>query len=138
MMEHGDTPRQGDLDGRGNLSERALVDFIVWFLKVAVDQIDFMTTLYDLKTLAARLKRLAEIRWRPEAGLLLAHMLHRGEMPRGEASQITGLSVRSSSDLIQTLVKDGILESETPKGPVFLRFKADFADVLFPRLFPET
>ena len=138
MMEHADTPRRGDLDGRGNLSERALSDFIAWFLKVAVDQLDFMAELYDLKGLVSRLKRLAGIKWRPEAGALLAHVLHRGEMPRGEASHITGLSVRTSSDLVQTLVSDEILASETPKGPVFLRFKADFADVLFPRLFPET
>ena len=138
MMEHADSPRQGDLDGRGNLSEQALKDFIVWFLKVAVDQLDFMANLYDLNGLAARLKRLAGIRWRPEAAPLLVHVLHRGGMPRGEASRVTGLGIRSSSDLVQTLVKDGMLESETPKGPVFLRFKADFADVLFPRLFPET
>ena len=139
MMERADTPRQGDLDGRGNLSERALKEFIVWFLKVMVDQIDFMASLYDLKTLASRLRRLAEIRtdWRREAGVLLDYILRRGEMPRGEAAQVTGLSARSSSDLLGKLIKDGIIQSETPKGPVSLRFKADFADVLFPRLFPE-
>jgi Fic family protein len=138
MMEHADTPRQGDLDGRGNLSERALADFIVWFLKVIDDQLDFMDELYDLKGLTARLKRLAEIKWRPEVAPLLVQVLHRGEMPRGEASHVTGLGTRTSSGLIQTLVRDGILDSETPKGPVFLRFKADYADVLFPRLFPES
>ena len=31
-MDRADTPRQGDLDGRGNLSERALVEFSEWFL----------------------------------------------------------------------------------------------------------
>ncbi|HEY5237022.1 MAG TPA: Fic family protein [Rhizomicrobium sp.] len=138
MMEHADAPRQGDLDGRGNLSERALKDFIAWFLKIMVDQLDFMTKLYDLPALAGRLHRLAEIEWRPEAGPLLEYVLRRGEVPRGEASHVTGLGVRSTSDLVQRLVKDGILQSETPKSPLFLRFKADFSDVLFPRLFPET
>jgi Fic family protein len=28
MMDHADTPRQGDLDGRGDLSKRALTEFI--------------------------------------------------------------------------------------------------------------
>lgn len=139
MMEHADKPRQGDLDGRGNLSERALKEFIVWFLKVMVDQIDFMASLYDLKTLASRLRRLTEIHtdWRRETGVLLDYILRRGEMPRGEAAQITGLSARSASDLLGKLVKDGIIQSETPKGPVSLRFKADYADILFPRLFHE-
>jgi len=31
-MDYADTPRQGDLDGRGNLSEKALIDFVTWFL----------------------------------------------------------------------------------------------------------
>lgn len=31
-----------------------------------------------------------------------------------------------------------LLASETPKGPVLLRFPADALDALFPKLFPET
>lgn len=34
MMDHADTPRQGDRDGRGNLSEAALHSFCRWFLQV--------------------------------------------------------------------------------------------------------
>ncbi|WP_352968637.1 hypothetical protein [Mesorhizobium sp. M1406] len=32
----------------------------------------------------------------------------------------------------------GLLASETPKGPVSLRYSADALDALFPKLFPET
>src|SRR6266851_3840123 len=46
MMDHADMPRQGDLDGRGNLSQRALADFVTWFLRVCLDQITFMTSLF--------------------------------------------------------------------------------------------
>lgn len=139
MMEHADTPRQGDLDGRGNLSQRGLVDFTVWFLKVVDDQLTYMASLYDLPALEGRLHRLVEVRgWREEAALILEHVLRRGDMPRGEAARITGLGVRSASDLLNKLVADGILKSDTPKGPVFLRFGTDTADTLFPRLFPET
>jgi len=138
-MARADAPREGDFDGRGNLSERALKEFVAWFLKVMIDQLDFMASLYDLKTMETRLRRLAEVRtdWRRETAGLLEYILRRGEMPRGEAPQITGLSPRSSSDMLRQLMKDGIIQSETPKGPVSLRFKADFADILFPRLFPE-
>ena len=63
MMEAADTPRQGDLDGRGNLSERALVEFMAWFLRVAIDRVSFIleardadqpqTLQVDFQTLAA-------------------------------------------------------------------------------------
>jgi Fic family protein len=58
MMDHADLPRQGDLDGRGNLS-------------------------------------------------------------------------------LGTLIEDGLLGSETPKGPASLRFPAQAVDILLPPLFPE-
>ena len=60
MMDLADTPRQGDLDGRGNLSERALTEFIVWFLRVCLDQVTFMSSLFELDTLAKRLRGYAE------------------------------------------------------------------------------
>jgi hypothetical protein len=41
LMDHADSPRQGDRDGRGNLSEAALKDFCEWFLTIALDQVRF-------------------------------------------------------------------------------------------------
>ena len=49
-------PRQGDLDGRGNLSRKALSEFTAWFLKVCLDQVTFMSGLFALDTLVDRLK----------------------------------------------------------------------------------
>jgi hypothetical protein len=51
---------------------------------------------------------------------------------------VTGLRERSARDLLGALVVDGILASDTPKGPVSLRFPLDAAEMLFPALFPET
>jgi len=48
MMDLADTPRQGALDGRGGLSERALIDFVAWFLSVALEQVTFMSELFVL------------------------------------------------------------------------------------------
>ncbi len=138
MMDHADMPRQGDLDGRGNLSRRALADFSAWFLKVCLDQVTFMTGLFALDTLAGRLRLYAERRvWRPEAWLLLERVLQQGEVPRGDAARITGLKERSARDLLALLVADGILGSDSPKGPVSLRFPLQAIELLFPSLFPE-
>ena len=81
MMDHADMPRQGDLDGRGNLSRRALADFTAWFLKVCLDQVTFMTGLFALDTPSGqRLRLCAERRqWRPEAFLLLDRILQQGK-----------------------------------------------------------
>src|SRR5277367_5888257 len=56
MMDYADTPRQGDLDGRGNLSLKALNEFTVWFLRVCLDQVTFMSGLFALDTLVERLR----------------------------------------------------------------------------------
>ena len=138
MMDYADSPRQGDLDGRGNLSEKALSDFIAWFLKVCLDQVTFMTSLFDLERLGERLKRYADQEgFKPEAYRLLDETLLRGELPRGDAERVTGLKERTARDLLASLVEDGILGSDTPKGPVSLRFPMKAVEVLFPRLFPE-
>lgn len=50
-----DAPRKGDLDGRGNLSHEELLNFCRYFLKAAIDQIDFMASLLDTDNLLARM-----------------------------------------------------------------------------------
>ncbi|MBI1206840.1 MAG: hypothetical protein GC191_06070 [Azospirillum sp.] len=70
---------------------------------------------------------------KPEAFDLLEQVLQ-----RGEAAHITGFKERSARDLLTALVADDILSSDTPKGPVSLRFPLDAAEALFPNLFPET
>jgi Fic family protein len=139
MMDLADTPRQGDLDGRGNLSERALVDFITWFLRVAIDQVTFMSSLFDLDALAERLRILVvQRKLKPEAARLLVETLMRGEIERGEASRITGLPERSARRVVNDLSEEGLLASATPKGSISLRFPVHTLEVLFPRLYPHT
>ena len=140
MMDYADTPRQGDLDGRGNLSQRALNDFVLWFLRVCHDQVTFMSGLFDLDGLAVRLRRLVDRNQtlKPETSRLLEEALIRGEFERGEAARITGLPERTARRVLADAVTSGLLGSETPKGKLSLRFPADTMDTLFPRLFPES
>lgn len=139
MMDYADTPRQGSLDGRGNLSLRALSGFTAWFLNVCADQVTFMSGLFDLDRIEERLRAYVarHDRLRPEAVHILDEVLVRGEMARGDAPRITGLKERTARDLLGVLTEDGILASETPKGPVSLRFPTHTVDTLFPFLFPQ-
>ena len=136
MMDHADMPRQGDLDGRGNLSLRALNEFVLWFLRVCLDQVTFMSSLFELDTLARRLRTFVERgSLKPEAAHLLEEALFRGSFERGDARRITGLPERTARRILNDVVEAGLLASETPKGAVSLRFPTSVLDVLFPQLF---
>jgi Fic family protein len=137
MMDLADSRRENDLDGRGNLSLHALIDFTTWFLEVSLDQLRFMIELFDLDTLAKRLRTWAERdgRFKPEVGRLLQEAAIRGEFDRGEAARITGLPERTARRVLNDACAAGLLASDTPKGPVSLRFPPDDAEAMFPRLF---
>jgi Fic family protein len=140
MMDHADALRQGDLDGRGNLSQRALSEFVLWFLKVSLDQAQFMSSLFELDRLLRRLRDFVERNknLNAEAARLLEEALIRGEFERGEITRITGLPERTARRVLNDTIATGLLASDTPKGAVSLRFPVDALDILFPRLFPET
>src|SRR6185437_14841582 len=128
MMDRADAPREGDLDGRGNLSRAALIEFTRWFLEVALDQVNFMASLFHIQTLAKRLRMLVERSetLKGEAAALLEAALMFGEIERGAAPR-----------MLNDAVDAGLLASVSPKGPVSLRFPEGVLEVLFPRLYPE-
>jgi len=138
MMDRADSPRDGDLDGRGNLSEKALVEFTSWFLQICIDQVRFMSEMFDLDTLGERYRRFVARHdsLKPESAHLLVEALVRGQLERGEAPRITGLPERTARRVLNDVVGKGLLGSRTPKGPVSLRFPADVVDELFPKLYP--
>jgi len=140
MMDLADTPRQGDLDGRGNLSLRSLNEFTLWFLKVCLDQARFMSELLELNTLKSRVRRFAERNpsLKAGSGSLLEEALLRGEFERGEITRITGLPERTARRVLANLASVGLLASRTEKGPVSLRFPETVLEDLFPRLYPQT
>lgn len=139
MLAAADSPRHDERDGRGNLSLEALQSFTLWFLRVALDQVEFMTGLFDLDSLGTRLRRVVETDPVLDArgGGILEATLARGELPRGEAAAITGLGDRMGRTILSQLVGVGLLTSDTPKGPVRIAFSPDHIDQLFPRLFYE-
>lgn len=139
MMDAADTPRQGDLDGRGNLSLRALNEFILWFLNVSLDQVRFMSELFDLNSLARRLERYVgqDRKLGSEAARLLKEALMRGEFERGEAARITGLPERTARRVLNDVLASGLLASDSPKGAVSLRFPDESLETLFPKLYSE-
>ena len=113
---------------------------MLWFLKVCLDQVNFMATLFDLDGLARRLRAYVEHEpsLKPQAARLLEEALIRGEFERGEIDRITGVPERTARRELGRLLELGLLGSETPKGKVSLRFPAHALEDLFPRLYPQT
>src|SRR5260370_24231310 len=56
-----DQRRWNDLDGRGNLSDKGLSDFCLFILKIMLDQIEFMSGLFQFDVLAKRIDRYLQI-----------------------------------------------------------------------------
>ena len=137
-----DQPRRGDLDGRGNLTQAGLFGFCKFFLKIAIDQIDFMSGLLDLDGMQKRIQSLVDRQvsfgeLKPEAGHLLRDVFLRGEIPRGEIPNIIGMPERSARRVVRTLLQKKYLVSDSEKGPVMLGFPASMVGYYFPRLYPE-
>lgn len=138
-MDLADTPRRGDLDGRGNLSLGSLHTFSEWFLDVMLDQIRFSRAILDLKGLQDRYAALMRDMYPRDdrAQRLVRGVLTAGEMGRGDAAQVLGTSERTARDVLGTLVRAGFLVSATPKAPVRIGFPLDHRERLFPSLFAD-
>lgn len=144
-LSEADMPRQGDLDGRGNLSERMLIEWCEFFIDTCRDQVEFMTRMLNLDELKDRIGALITIRshqrhtpdYRPEAILPLQHVMALGPVTRGEFVQLTGLGERTARKVLAQMLADGLLISDTPKGPVRMGLPLDALGVLLPNIYPE-
>jgi Fic family protein len=147
-----DAPRAGDLDGRGNLSDRALSEFCRFFLEVCLDQATYMNGLLGLPNLLDRLSRYVPIRnggmvldatgkpaspLHPQVAELLKTLAIQGEITRGEAFQIIQMSERTGRNIIKSLLDEGLLTSPSEKGLLRLGFPAHVASYWFPDLYPQ-
>jgi Fic family protein len=144
MLAAADEERRNDLDGRGALSLRTLNAFCRFYLDVCLDQIAFMRASLRLETLGDRLMEYAVrrstgmapgSRMEPEAGSMLREVALRGEVARGEAARVMALPVSEARKVLSGLVKENLLASDTPKGPVRLGFPAHAVPYFFPDLY---
>ena len=137
-----DQPRRNDLDGRGNLSEEALVAFTRFFLELCIDQVKFMEDLVQPDRLRARILIWAEEEIRlgrlpVKSASVLEAVLYRGELPRGDAATIVGTGERQARRIVSALIDRGVLISESARAPLRLTFPAALASRWMPGLFPE-
>ena len=145
LLADADSARRGDLDGRGNLSEQALISWADYVLDMSLDQVQFMAKLLDFDAIKQRIEATlvfeATVRKsgvRQEALRPLHYLFLSGEdMPRGEFKTMLGLGDRMATDVLGALVKRGLLKSDSPQGKVRFGLPQHALRFLFPKLWPE-
>lgn len=145
-LAYADEVRISDYDGRGNLTNKGLSDYVHFMLDVCLDQIEFMSESLKTKTLGSRIEAYVKalesgmLREKPlpkNSEKVLKELLFKGEVSRGEVAQIIGKKDRTASQVISELIERKYIKSDTPKGKIRINFNAYFSMKIFPELFPE-
>ncbi|HEB70836.1 MAG TPA: Fic family protein [Desulfobulbus sp.] len=142
LLANCDLPRRNALDGRGHLSEEALVEFTLFFLRTCLDQIDFMESLVQPERLRHRLlswaaEEVAMGALLPKSELVLEALLYRGLLPRGDVPNLIGVGERQARRVVSALTKQKVLTSTSRRAPLSLAFPPRLAPRLMPGLFPD-
>ena len=145
LLAAADEPRRGDLDGRGNLSQQALVDWIGYVLSVCQDQVAFMSGLLRLGDMERRIAAcLVYEEQTLRSGVRLAALrpLHYlfvtdSALERGEFKAMTGLGERTAGTVLKALLERRLLVSDSPQGLLHFGLPLQALRFYFPALWPE-
>ena len=145
QLKMADRHRQGDYDGRGNLTEKGLVEFMEFFMNVCLDQVDFMNGMLNIPAFEQRLTQMlaaesVKPEWKSlkvEAAAPLTYLATVPSMDRARFKSMMGLPQRTAERALADLLKIGVVASKSPKGPLELALPMTLFRYLFPRLWPE-
>lgn len=139
-----DTPRLGDYDGRGMLSNKELKNFVRYMLEISLDQIEYMSNCLKLSTLSQRIEKYITLSKEgmfdkilpKHSDVVLKELLIRGEIDRGDVGKIIAKQKSVASALIKDLIRLDMVYSDTKRGAIKLKFNPHFASYIFPDIFP--
>lgn len=141
LLMQADGPREGERDGRGNLTQRGLIEFSKFFLDRSVDQVRFMGGLLEPTTLLTRIEIHVEEELRAKRLLrgsfsVLREAVLAGEVERAKIPSLTGYEERGARNVTAALVDRGMLIASSHRAPLRLAFRADVAERWLPNLYP--
>lgn len=141
-----DHSRQGDLDGRGNLSEKTLTEFTAFFLGTCLEEVRFMRKRMRLDEIGSHIDRWVETasafgdqgsetgrHLHPGAGRILKAALHDGELSIAKCRTLVEDGVEAA-DVIDQLKRHGVIS--VTGEMVSFTLPAHRADRFLPGLFP--
>jgi Fic family protein len=105
-----DSWREGDLDGRGSLTQHGLIEFCKFFLKVCVDQVRFIEQLLEPAGLLDRVRRYCseqvERKEMPRgSSKVLREVILLGGLPRAKVAEVTGYQERQARSIVSRLIE---------------------------------
>lgn len=141
LLANADQQRYNDHDGKGNLSEKALRAFTVFFLEVALDQLHYMTQALNTDALLDRLLTLAELliirnKLPRTVGYVLQELFLRGQLLRRDFPRLLGKSENPARSIANQLGQLGLLTEGSNRRYYQVAYPVDFSPVLFPGLYP--
>ncbi len=141
LLMYADGPREGERDGRGNLTQRGLIAFCKFFLDRSIDQIRFMSGLLEPDTLLTRIEIHVEEEIRSKrlqrgSFAVLREAMLAGEVERSKIPMLTGYEERGARNVTAALVDRGMLTASSHRAPLRLAFPTDVAERWFPNLYP--
>jgi Fic family protein len=143
LLMAADQPRRSDLDGRGALSQDALIDFCRFFLETCLDQIRYMRELLDPSELQRRMEMYVRDEESAErlpkrSFAVLREALLSGDLERGRVPVLIDTSERTARRVISALIEKRLLVSVSHKAPLRLGFPIDVVERWLPKLYPAT
>jgi Fic family protein len=141
-LHNADMRRISDYDGRGNLSDTYLMEFCLFFLRTAIDQVRFMSSLFDIDAMLGRIGEFTGLmsargEMRPESKYLLEEVFLRGRVNKSEIMHITGKSETIARPIMNDLLAKGLLKTgEEFRAPLTMNFPIKYTPYLFPKLYP--
>lgn len=128
LLQAADEHRRGDPDGRGNLTQAGLVQWIEYTLDVCIDQVEFMVRQLDVAGMRDRIRAALAFEAAVvksgvrEEVLMPLHYLFatQGELARADFKSMTGLGERVATSTLSALLRRGFVATDTPYGS--LRF----------------
>jgi Fic family protein len=145
LLQAADEHRRGDLDGRGNLTQAGLVEWIDYVLDTCIDQVGFMARQLDVQGMQDRIRaalafEVAAVKSgvREEALRPLHYLFAtQGELGRADFKVMTGLGDRVATATLSALLHRGFLMTDSPYGSLRFGIPRHALRFYFPALWPE-
>jgi len=145
LLQAADEHRHGDLDGRGNLTQAGLVQWIEYTLDICIDQVEFMARQLEVQGMQDRIR--AALSYEASAvksgvreeALLPLHYLFvtQGELGRASFKAMTGLGERVATTTVSALLSRGFVTTDSPYGSLRFAIPRHALRFYFPALWPE-
>lgn len=129
MMDHADSPRRGDRDGRGNLSLSALKEYVDWFLLVILDQIRLSMATFEPSALT---ERISEFAGHSGPTPWITAIIREGTVKLSEVEREA-----SAGGLLGRLIKEGLLQKTLSGSTLSLSIPPRLYGKLFPEMFAQ-